>query len=248
MNIFLLVAVQRQEHARLSWKPKQFDHRAFAIRCASRADHREQLRARAAEAGIRRLSILLGQSNLILPPRHAFWPSTIPCRSSAFRTQEFDNLRTACRSGIMGHASPHPTPQRQQPSRDMARLFGDVHIGTIGKRAGVPHDVQQWGWSCGFYPGCEPGQHTNGAADTFEAARKGFEEDWTRMLPMLRESAFVDWRRAQALHAWKYRMWDTGCRLPTQERSGRSRCFCGAEVDVKTVDPHIVEAHGQMRC
>src|SRR5690242_4558934 len=76
MNIFLLVAVQRQEHARLSWKPKQFDRRAFAIRCASRAGHQEQLRARAAEPGIRRLSILLGQSNLILPPRPAFLPSS----------------------------------------------------------------------------------------------------------------------------------------------------------------------------
>jgi hypothetical protein len=29
--------------------------------------------------------------------------------------------------------------------------FGDVHVGTIGERAGVPVDVDQWSWSCGFY-------------------------------------------------------------------------------------------------
>jgi hypothetical protein len=25
----------------------------------------------------------------------------------------------------------------------------DVHIGTIGRRAGVPRDAEQWGWRCG---------------------------------------------------------------------------------------------------
>jgi hypothetical protein len=30
--------------------------------------------------------------------------------------------------------------------------YGDVHVGTIGERAGVPVDVDRWGWSCGFYP------------------------------------------------------------------------------------------------
>ena len=26
--------------------------------------------------------------------------------------------------------------------------FGDVHVGTIARRAGVPVDVDQWGWAC----------------------------------------------------------------------------------------------------
>ena len=42
--------------------------------------------------------------------------------------------------------------------------FEDVHVGTIGERAGVPFDVDQWQWSCGFYPGLHPGQHKAGAA------------------------------------------------------------------------------------
>jgi len=29
--------------------------------------------------------------------------------------------------------------------------YGDVHVGTIGERAGVPVDVDQWQWSCGVY-------------------------------------------------------------------------------------------------
>jgi hypothetical protein len=26
--------------------------------------------------------------------------------------------------------------------------YGDVHVGTIAIRAGVPVDVDQWGWDC----------------------------------------------------------------------------------------------------
>jgi hypothetical protein len=38
-------------------------------------------------------------------------------------------------------------------------------------------------------------------------------------------------------------MHDTGTSLPTQKASGRSRCFCGAEIDIKGVDQHVPEAH-----
>jgi hypothetical protein len=39
-------------------------------------------------------------------------------------------------------------------------FYGDVQVGTIGIRAGVPVDVDQWGWSCGFYPGSHPGEQS----------------------------------------------------------------------------------------
>jgi hypothetical protein len=45
------------------------------------------------------------------------------------------------------------------------------------------------------------------------------------------------------MHAWKEKMWETGCRLPTQERTGRSRCFCGTAIDLETTDRHILAAH-----
>ena len=44
--------------------------------------------------------------------------------------------------------------------------FGDVHVGTIARRAGIPHDKDPWGWTCGFYPGSNPDdqQHGNDGA------------------------------------------------------------------------------------
>ena len=52
---------------------------------------------------------------------------------------------------------------------------GDVHVGTIAIRAGIPHDGDPWGWSCGFYPGSEPGEYLYGTAIDFDQARRDFE-------------------------------------------------------------------------
>jgi hypothetical protein len=34
--------------------------------------------------------------------------------------------------------------------------YGDVHVGTIGERAGVPVDVDKWLGLAGFIPACIP--------------------------------------------------------------------------------------------
>jgi hypothetical protein len=65
--------------------------------------------------------------------------------------------------------------------------YGDIHVGTIGERAGVPVDVYQWQWSSGFYPGLHPGQYRYGTGATFEEARVGFEADWKDLLPAIPE-------------------------------------------------------------
>jgi hypothetical protein len=49
--------------------------------------------------------------------------------------------------------------------------YGDICIGTIAVRAGVPVDVDQWGWDCGFYPASHDGIREYGTAATFELAR-----------------------------------------------------------------------------
>ena len=36
-----------------------------------------------------------------------------------------------------------------------------------------------------------------------------------------------------------YAMFDAGLPLPTQLTSGRSKCFCGAEIDIAGVDRHV---------
>jgi hypothetical protein len=113
----------------------------------------------------------------------------------------------------------------------------------IGRRAGVPVAAAQWAWSCGFYPGMEPGAHKSGVAESFESARAGFEADWHRILPTLTEASFSECRRNRAFHDWKSRMWESGCKMPTQEPELRSRCFCGTAIDSDTMDRHVFTAH-----
>ena len=50
-------------------------------------------------------------------------------------------------------------------------------------------------------------------------------------------------RSTVARKRWKYRMQETGCKLPTQMPELRSRCYCGAAIDSATMDGHIFTAH-----
>lgn len=56
--------------------------------------------------------------------------------------------------------------------------------------------------------------------------------------PTLTEDQYEAWRRDRDFHAWKHRMWDTHCLLPTQTREDRSRCFCGVEITNDSLDDH----------
>ncbi|SHH22592.1 hypothetical protein [Bradyrhizobium erythrophlei] len=124
--------------------------------------------------------------------------------------------------------------------------YGDVHVGTIAIRAGVPVDVDQWGWDCGFYPPSHHGRQTNGTAETFEQARVDFEAAWKEYLPKCSEADFEEHRRERARTAWKYAMWDKGCRMPTQSTDGRSQCFCGETIDIAGSAQHVYAAHMEM--
>jgi hypothetical protein len=55
---------------------------------------------------------------------------------------------------------------------------GDVRVGFIAIRSGIPNNQAPWGWRCGFYPGSEPGEYTSGTATTFDQARADFEKAW----------------------------------------------------------------------
>jgi hypothetical protein len=121
-------------------------------------------------------------------------------------------------------------------------FYDDVHVGSIGERAGVPLHSDPWGWSCGFYPGVEPRNYQRGTARTFELARAAFEAVWLGLEPKLTEDDFETYRRSRAFRAWAQAMWDAGCRLPTQEANGRSRCFCGAAIDNQTMSQHVYSA------
>ena len=122
-------------------------------------------------------------------------------------------------------------------------FYGDVRVGTITERAGVPHDVGQWGWQCGFYPLTHRGKHAEGVAATFDAARKMFEAAWKAYLPKCTSDDFEEYRRQLARTAWKYAMHEAGAKMPTQLPSGRSQCFCGAPIDIASSSRHVYEAH-----
>lgn len=119
--------------------------------------------------------------------------------------------------------------RRRYPKRpDCWHVFyGDVHVGTIAMRTGQPHDEDPWECRCGFYPGTEPGEDTNGTAATFEQARADFEMAWLVFSDRRSEADFQAWRDQRGFTTWKYRMHDTGTKLPTELASGQSHCFCG---------------------
>ena len=121
--------------------------------------------------------------------------------------------------------------------------YGEVRVGSIGLRAGAPAtSTEPWEWSCGFDPPAHLGIVT-GSAPSFNHARAAFEKAWKAYLPRCKGSDFDIWRRQQALVRWKYMMWEAACKLPTQMPNGRSRCFCGAEIEIRTMTEHIYSAH-----
>jgi hypothetical protein len=144
------------------------------------------------------------------------------------------------RATIPPHACPHPPPQPRTPG---LLANSDVRVGVIARRSGVPIDVDQWGWDCGFYPPSHKGLSLAGTAETFEIARVEFEQAWRDYLPKCTDADFDENRLERASTAWKYKMWDTGHRLPTQVTSGRSRCFCGASIDTRGLSDHVQATH-----
>jgi hypothetical protein len=122
-------------------------------------------------------------------------------------------------------------------------FFGDVQVGTIGRRAGVPATAEQWGWRCGFVPPAHRGLHAEGTAEDFPDARRQFEAAWRNLRPSCADDDFAEYRYARAWTAWKEAMWERGCKLPTQMRDGRARCFCGAEIDIASMGRHVTAAH-----
>jgi hypothetical protein len=114
-------------------------------------------------------------------------------------------------------------------------------------RSGNPTGGKKWSWHCGFYPGSNPGDATNGTATDFDAARPAFESAWSVFLAKRTEADFLEHRRHLASDAWKRAMWAAGCQLPTQTADRRARCFCGAEIAIADMDQHIYAAHTESR-
>jgi hypothetical protein len=87
------------------------------------------------------------------------------------------------------------------------------------------------------------GEREDGIAPDFFKARADFGAAWSRLLPKITDADLTEYRRERAHTAWKYKMWETGCKLPTQVASGRSQCYCGVEIDNNSIDAHIDAEH-----
>jgi hypothetical protein len=135
--------------------------------------------------------------------------------------------------------------RRRYPERPSCWHFfyDDVQVGCIAGRAGVPVDVDQWGWQCGFSPASDRGHGLNGTAETFDPARADFEAAWRAYLPKCTEADFEEYRRQRAWTAWKYAMRDAGRPLPTQQANGWATCFCGAAIDNAGLTEHVYAVH-----
>jgi hypothetical protein len=86
------------------------------------------------------------------------------------------------------------------------------------------------------------GPRASGTAKSFDMARGAFETAWHGLLPKVTQADFDEYRSYQAREAWK-KAWRAGRQLPTQTADGRSRCSCGAEIDIAGTEQHFAAAH-----
>jgi hypothetical protein len=109
--------------------------------------------------------------------------------------------------------------------------YGDVRVGTIAIRTGVPHHEDPWGWICGFYPGSEPGEYLDRTAAIFNQARADFETAWRIFSAKRTEADYQAWRDQRDWTERKYAMWERGERMPSQMPSSLMTCPCGVAFD-----------------
>ena len=101
-------------------------------------------------------------------------------------------------------------------------FYDDVRVGGLSEIHGTEGRMI-WQWSCGFYPGCTPRQQGAGNEDTFEDARVAFRAAWQMLQAQITPAMIDEWRKHQAFMTWKYAMWDSDCRMPTQTTTGKSQ-------------------------
>jgi hypothetical protein len=84
-----------------------------------------------------------------------------------------------------------------------------------------------------------PGRHRDG----FRSRARRLRSRLAPILPTLTDADFDKWRCQRDFTTWKYAMWDAHMNMPTQMPNGRSRCFCGASIDIQSAGAHIRSAH-----
>ncbi len=118
--------------------------------------------------------------------------------------------------------------------------YGDVRVGTIALRTGMPPGEDPWSWACGFYPGSHPSECIDGTAATFDEARADFEVAWQVFLSNRTEADFQAWRDGRDWAARKYAMWERGERMPSQKPSSLMTRRCGQVFDSHRLEDNLI--------
>jgi hypothetical protein len=114
--------------------------------------------------------------------------------------------------------------------------------GRLDRRAGWCEGCRPIGLALWVFPAIDRGRRADGTAATFEKARADFADAWSSYLPRCTDADFEGYRRQRAWRRWKYTMQETGHKLPTRVPELRSRCFCGADIDLTIMDRHVIAA------
>jgi hypothetical protein len=104
----------------------------------------------------------------------------------------------------------------------------------------MPPGQPPWGWTCGFYPGSDPEEHTAGVAMSFDQARAALDAAWRVFLGKRTEVDFQPWRDQEARTEQRYARWKNGERLSTQKPNALVRCPCGEVFDSHRVGETVV--------
>ena len=117
-------------------------------------------------------------------------------------------------------------------------LYDDIYVDSIVARAGVPKDVEQWGWYCGFYPVSHRGVRAEGIAASFDEAHAAFEAAW-RAPAQCSEDDFAEHRYHRAFIKWRYRMWSEGRKVPSQTGQRHDEVLLRRMIADKTSSDHL---------
>jgi hypothetical protein len=136
---------------------------------------------------------------------------------------------------------PELTRRRYRARQDCWHVYyGDVHVGTIARRVGIPPSGRAWGRICGFYSGSEPGEFSGGTASTFDQARADFEVAWQRFSAKRTEAHYQAWCDQRDRTMRKYAMWKAGELLPSQKADSMMRCPCGERFDSHRLEHNLI--------
>jgi hypothetical protein len=140
-------------------------------------------------------------------------------------------------ASLQSIALPALTRRRYPERHDCWHVYyGDVHVGTIAPRTGVPHDEDPWGWSCGF---ASRGMHQRIGRNFRPGARRlrsrmarvSVEADESRFSGVARRAGLD---RAQICHV------AAGERLPSQKPSSLMTCPCGEVFDSHRLEHTLI--------